>query len=256
MKQTEPTAKLKSMSNQSICPFRFGAFGAIDEKGGRGPSRHDQSPDQSDWYLFVYPVLERLQKRNHLLLLFVRQVLEVVNNMRSLIPVTRNRVFQRQGSQVVHEARFDVQAPEGNGSQLMGSVCRPGLYDAVPRPNVMQEEIPERVDDLVPERGRDRIRPAIDNSSWRGCDHRRHMANRAADVFEELGASLRIQGLREIRLAGRRHGSADELRKVIDIGQAEIVWNVLRIGGDLANGCHIFGPQPVRHAHFVQVCIR
>ena len=41
------------------------------------------------------PILERLQKRDHLLLLFVGQVPEVVNDMRSLIPVTRNRVVQR-----------------------------------------------------------------------------------------------------------------------------------------------------------------
>ena len=65
----------------------------------------------------------------------------------------------------MHESRLDVQSPQRSGSQLMGSVRRPGLYNAVARPNVMQEEIPERVDDLVPECGRDRISPAIDNSS-------------------------------------------------------------------------------------------
>jgi hypothetical protein len=54
-----------------------------------------KAPDQPGCYHSFTRLLERLQKRDHLLLLFVGQVPEVVNDMRSLIPVTCNRVFQR-----------------------------------------------------------------------------------------------------------------------------------------------------------------
>ena len=80
-----------------LARFGFGSrsvpFDGVVPKKEEAALRQDQSPDQPDCYSLVYPVLERLQKRDHLLLLFVGQVPEVVNYMCSLIPVTRNRAF-------------------------------------------------------------------------------------------------------------------------------------------------------------------
>src|SRR4029077_2004121 len=52
---------------------------------------------------------------------------------------------------------------------------------------------------------------------------------------------------------GGHLGAPDELRKKIDIGEAEIVRNVLRVCRHLANGRGVLRAQSVGHAHFVQV---
>src|SRR5258708_22021050 len=56
-------------------------------------------------------------------------------------------------------------------------------------------------------------------------------------------------------IARRSLGTADELREVIDVGQAKTIRHVLRVLRQLANGCRVFWAQTTGHSHFVQVRI-
>jgi hypothetical protein len=48
----------------------------------------------------------------------------------------------------------------------------------------------------------------------------------------------------------------DELSKVINVQQTEIVWNILRIACDFTDGSHILWPQAAGYPHFVEIRIR
>src|SRR6267142_2901428 len=48
-------------------------------------------------------------------------------------------------------------------------------------------------------------------------------------------------------------GAADELRKVIDVGQPQLIRNIFRIRRNLPYGRHVLGPKAVRDSHLVLV---
>src|SRR6266404_7985902 len=81
------------------------------------------------------------------------------------------------------------------------------------------------------------------------------MTRAAAGAVEQAFSRQSRFSRRERCIAWRSLGTTDELRKVIDVGQAETVRHVFRILRHLANGCRVFWTQPIGHAHFVQVRI-
>src|SRR5260370_2225422 len=66
-------------------------------------------------------------------------------------------------------------------------------------------------------------------------------------------AGKRGGGRRQLRIARRDFRAADELRKVIDVGQAELIRTIFRVRRNLSYGRLVLWPQPVRDSHFVQV---
>src|ERR1700686_3769880 len=79
------------------------------------------------------------------------------------------------------------------------------------------------------------------------------MAGAAADLAEQMFARERGRGCRQGRITRRDFGAADELRKVIDVGQPEFIGNIFRVRRNLSYGRLVLWPQPVRDAHFVEV---
>src|ERR1700675_1111896 len=68
-------------------------------------------------------------------------------------------------------------------------------------------------------------------------------------------AGKRGGGCRQSRIARRDFRAADELCKVIDVGQSELIRNIFRVRRDLSYGRLVPWSQPVGDSHFVQVGI-
>src|SRR5437016_621121 len=153
----------------------------------------------------------------------------------------------------MHESGAHAQAPKGRRAQLVRCVLRPRLYDSITCFDVMQQEVAVWMNDLVAQRLGYDERSAINDRSGTGRGDRRNMARAAADAGEQTFSSENGGSLREDCIAGRHLRAPDELRKMIDIGEAEIVRDVLRVYRHLADGRGVLRAQSVGHAHFVQV---
>ena len=79
------------------------------------------------------------------------------------------------------------------------------------------------------------------------------MADTAAGHLKKICTGLGIRCLRERSIAWRRRRPTNELSKVIDIGQTDAVWNILRVRCHFANRSDILRTKTVGHAHFIQV---
>jgi hypothetical protein len=79
------------------------------------------------------------------------------------------------------------------------------------------------------------------------------VASIAADLLEVSLPGLSCWGRCESRIARRHFGSANELRKVVDVGQAEIVRLILGIGGNFTDRGGVVGPQSVGNTHFIHI---
>ena len=72
------------------------------------------------------------------------------------------------------------------------------------------------------------------------------MAGAPAEGREQVFPRFGRRRTRKRRIAWRHLRAANKLRKVIDVGETESVWHVLRIGRDLSNrnGLHPSVPPP------------
>src|SRR6266478_2428294 len=95
--------------------------------------------------------------------------------------------------------------------------------------------------------------PAINGRSRTGRGDRRYVTRAAAGAGEQVFSSKSGSGVCEDCIARGHLRAPDELRKMIDIGKAESVRNVLRVCRHLADGRGVLRAQSVGHAHFVQV---
>jgi len=59
----------------------------------------------------------------------------------------------------------------------------------------------------------------------------------------------------ERHIAGWHFRAADEPGKMIDVGKAEVLWNILRISGNFAHRRGVLRAQPVRDTHFDQISV-
>src|SRR6266403_1061616 len=197
--------------------------------------------------------LERLEKADELLFVSRCQFPEMPDHMLRLAFVPLDGILQRQRLEVVHESRARAQAPKRRRAQLVGRILRPRLYDSITCFDVMQQEVAIWMNDLVAQRLGYEERPAINGRSWTGRGDRRYVTGTAAGAGEQAFSGKSGRGGCEDCIARGHLRAPDELRKMIDIGEAEIVRNVLRVYRHLADGRGVLRAQSVGHAHFVQV---
>src|ERR1700732_662862 len=188
-------------------------------------------------------VLERLEKADDLLLVNVRQFPELSDDTLGLAFVPLDGILQRQRLEVVHESGAHAQAPKRRRAQLVRCILRPRLYDSITCFDVMQQEVAVGMNDLVAQRLGYDERSAINDCSGTGRGDRRNMAGAAADAGEQAFSNENGGSFRQDCIAGGYLGAPDELRKMIDIGEAEIVRNVLRVRRHLAYGRGVFRAQ-------------
>jgi hypothetical protein len=95
--------------------------------------------------------LQRIEECEELLLLGGTERAEASRDALSLAAVALDRVFQGQGLEIVHVPWSHAQAPQGRRPQFVGRVLWRILYNAVTGLDVMQQEVTERMNDLIPQ---------------------------------------------------------------------------------------------------------
>src|SRR5882724_969586 len=88
---------------------------------------------------------------------------------------------------------------------------------AVAGAHVVEQEIPERVKLLAPERLRNREGAAVDRRAGGRRHQRTNVARGAADFVEEPGPFLRLGLPGKLLVARGRLGRPDEAREVVDV---------------------------------------
>ena len=157
---------------------------------------------------------------------------------------------------VVHEPAARAQAPERGRPDLVPRRRASVLDDAVTGADVVQQEVAERVDDLVAERVGDPQRAAVDPRPRRRGDDGPRVARRAADGVEDLAA-------RPAR-SGSPHGAASTGGALVDrMNSANSSTSTPsssepgnRIGHDGAVGRVLVRLQRAGDAHLVDVGVR
>ena len=165
-----------------------------------------------------------------MLLLNGAQVAEALGNMPRLAAMARDRVLQRQRSEIVHIPRSRAQTPQWGRAQLVGGILRWSLHDAITRLDVMQQEVAERMNDLASQRLGHEKRAAVDDRPCRGRRDGLDVAGVAADLLEQGPARAAGHARRQSGVAQRDPCAADELSEVVDIRQAEVIRGIF---GDL-----------------------
>src|ERR1700761_1996177 len=131
-----------------------------------------------------------------------------------------DRALQGQRSEVMHKARPHAQTPEWRCAKFVGGVLRSSLDDAVAGLDVVQQKITVGMDDLVAERCRHGESPAVDQRAHRRRRDALDMTDTAADLLEQRLPSLGICTGCQLGITWRGLRAANELSKVVDIGQA------------------------------------
>src|ERR1700730_15679824 len=119
----------------------------------------------------------------------------------------------------MHKARPRAQAPKWSRTELVRSILRPGLDNAVAGPDVVQQKVTVGMDDLVAERCRHGESPAIDHGAGRRRRDSLAMTGIAADPLEQRLPGLGIGSGRQLGITRRGLRAADELSEGVDIGQ-------------------------------------
>ena len=197
--------------------------------------------------------LQRVKEREQFLLLRGAQLTEAMGDMVSFTFVPIDGVFEGQRFEVVHVAWSHAQTPQCGSAHFVCGVLRGILYDTITCSHVMQQEVAEWMNDFIPQGVGHGEGSTIYYCSRGSGGDRFDVAGIATDLLEESLAGLSGCGRCEGRIARRHFGSANELRKVVDVGQAEIVGRILGIGSNFADRSGVVGPQTVGNTHFVQI---
>ena len=95
--------------------------------------------------------LQRVQEREDLLFLRRREFVKASLHVCGLALVALDGVRQREGFEIVHEARSHAQAPKRSRPQLVGGVQRGILYDTITSSHAVEQEVAERMNDFIPQ---------------------------------------------------------------------------------------------------------
>src|SRR5207302_1464409 len=95
-----------------------------------------------------------------------------------------------------------------------------GHNDSVTSPNVVQQKIRIWVEGFVSQRFGNGMRASVDLSACGCCGQCAHMALGAANLVKQLGPFLGSLAVRQLRVASRSFGGADEAGKMVNIVQA------------------------------------
>src|ERR1700724_4521771 len=102
-------------------------------------------------------------------------------------------------------------------------ILGPTLDNAIPGSDVMQQIVAKGMNDLVPQRLGNSKHAAVDHRPRRRRPYGFHMANITAEPAEDLST---LQGRRcccQRRISRWNHRAPDELRKMVDIRQAQLI---------------------------------
>ena len=172
-----------------------------------------------EWEQLLAGHSKGIEKREQLLLLRRGQIEEAFGDLFGLALVPLDRVLKGQRLMVMHKTRPHAQAPKWHGAEFVCRILRSGLDDAVAGPDVVQQKITKRMDDLVAERRWYREGPAIDRRARRRGRDGLDMAGIAADSLEQRLTGSGVCAGRQFGVARRRLRPADKLSEVVDIGQ-------------------------------------
>ena len=153
----------------------------------------------------------------------------------------------------MHETSPLTQTPQGSRSQFVGCVLRSNLNYSIACANVMQQEVSEGMDDFVPQSDWNRKHAPIHNGSGGSCDNGFHMAGAAAEPVEQSMTALGRRSRSKRYVSRWNHCAPHELSKVVDVSQAKAIRLILRVSRSLENRSNVFGAQPVRDSHFVEI---
>src|SRR5216684_2466102 len=200
--------------------------------------------------------LERAQEGDELVLLGGAKAVEIVGHGLCLAKVPLNGVIEGGAAAVVQQLSPSTHSPKWRRAHFVCGFLAAGLNNAVTGPDVVQQEIAVRMDDLVAQRsGYDERSRSQSRACWRGGD-RRNVAEIAADAMEETGTSHTVRRSGKGGVAGWCFGGAYESRETIDVLQALGIRGVIvGIGNHVANPghVHIVGRQTIADAHLVQI---
>src|SRR5947209_2481229 len=151
-------------------------------------------------------------------LLIIQVEIEGSDDGLRLDPVAHDGLHEGQSRAVVQQAVARPHAPQRRGAYLRPRRLPAVLDYPVARPHVVQQEVAERLDDLVAERCGDAERPAVDDRAGRGCHHLRDVADAATEghtghVVEEglAGVDVRLENTLDVRVLRRGRGRTLEL---------------------------------------------
>src|SRR5580692_9128052 len=138
---------------------------------------------------------------------------------------------------------------------LLAVVLRNRLQNSVARANVMHQEVSVRMKCDRAECGRNRERSTIDfRSSWSGR-HVLGVASLAPDLLEQLQASVRRSGARDLSIARGRFRSSHKPGEVVNVGEAVWPRGVVRLRSGVTELGDFVRLQAVCDAHLIQVCV-
>src|SRR5438874_10416106 len=98
----------------------------------------------------------------------------------------------------MHKARPSAQTPKWSRAELVRSILRPGLDDAVAGPDVVQQKITVRMDVRVAQRRGHGESLAIDHGTRRRRRDGMDMTEIAADPLEQTMACLSTGSSRQV----------------------------------------------------------
>jgi hypothetical protein len=162
--------------------------------------------------------------------------------------VTFDRISARRGESVMHQAIASPHTPERRGSHFVGGILGTVLHDSIASPKVVQQEIAEGMDDLVPEGIRNNEGTSVQRCSGRDSRDGSNVTGGATDLKEDLLTGLRVGSCEQSGVDRRSLRSSHERGKLVDV-----VFIVLGIGGCLTHGGGVGRVEPARDALFVQV---
>src|SRR5262249_10598062 len=164
--------------------------------------------------------LQRCQEGQDVALRAGGRVVEVGPDGRRLTAVTRYRVGNGQAHAVVHHAVAHAEAPQRRRADLVAGRLATILRHAIAGPDVVVQEVAERMDEVVAQRLRDGERALVDHGSGgRGGDGA-HVADRAPDLDER---GLAAYFGRTDRSARWRLGRAHEFGERCDVGTERVI---------------------------------
>src|ERR1700749_2991947 len=114
---------------------------------------------------------------------------------------------------VVHELVVRPKTPERRGANHVLRGLAAVLDEAVARADVVEQEVAERVNDLIRERGGNDERAAVDDRAFGRGRHRARVADRTTERVEERRAGVCRVVLNQSVVAGRGAERTHEARK-------------------------------------------
>src|ERR1700722_19499871 len=111
------------------------------------------------------------------------------------------------------------------------------------------------MDDLVSQGIRHCECSAIDNRSGRSRSDGLYVTGVALDLLKYSLAYRSIRRRRYHRITRRHSRASNELCKMVDIRQPELIRNIFRVLSSLSDCSCVLRPQPVGHSHFIQIRI-